>query len=423
MRLVVNAINTSFVIIYFASVVSSLGGRLGFTCSGNVDCQSQNCVPICNSSIQKCIEPKWYLLRHGFREAPKCIDESLSKKLSSLHHPRNRGETCVNNGNCMTRNCVPECEQFNQVHRCIEPFSFYLEQKMKLPQCVSIRKSLELKKAAQLDLALMKGRSNKKKHDIIEQPLDALKKLDEKLKQMDADFTVTTEAEENRKRPIFANTQLTSASSDCVSESKIGYITDNYSWESPNHIGVDDVDRSVNPSDVTKEFLLNQNSVKHGYCLLSLDGKTYSQIHDFTTLGNEIVFEYIKESPDESGFQVKAMGEYCNNSTFILGSVKELDLSQEIFGNDDSILSSPKSNYPGMTHHDLSRLMLVLGVDLTVIIICAFVIFLIFVTLISFVKKEEDESVEGKDETTEAEKAPEGKDESPEGKDETLDAL
>jgi len=201
----IKAISKPFVFFFIASVVSSLGRRKEEHCSSNIDCKSQNCVPVCETSFKKCIEPQQFLERHGM-ESPKCISDEFTTKLLSLHPRRKLGETCVNNGNCMSRNCIRECGKFNEVRRCIEPFSFYLEQKLELPQCVDEKKSTELIESEKTISDLQKDQSNEKKYDTGEDPLAELRKLDEKLRELEnIGVLPSTEAIENNDYSILAS--------------------------------------------------------------------------------------------------------------------------------------------------------------------------------------------------------------------------
>jgi len=115
--------------------------KKGKICSNDSDCRSQHCIQVCGSSTKSCVEPEWFFKRHGV-EVPECIDESFSKKFVRLHtsNRRDLGDTCVVDSNCISHHCLPRCGSSDNKHLCIEPKSFYVNQGIRLPECVDSKK-------------------------------------------------------------------------------------------------------------------------------------------------------------------------------------------------------------------------------------------------------------------------------------------
>jgi FAD/FMN-containing dehydrogenase len=114
-------------------------------------------------------------------------------------------------------------------------------------------------------------------------------------------------------------TLIPSTPSNCIGTFTIGYITDNASWETFNHIGLDNIDRSKNPDLVTKEFLLEPDSTQHGYGLLVEYGNIFYYKYNLTQeLGSEIMLNFITQNEKVSDFRVVAVGEACEDEIYIL---------------------------------------------------------------------------------------------------------
>jgi len=109
---------------------------------------------------------------------------------------------------------------------------------------------------------------------------------------------------------------------NCMDVNQEGYIVDNLSWDMDNHTGSDNINRSINPDEVTKTTLVDSSS--QGYGLLVQDGNgEYEYRYNFTTLGNEITMEYLYNEDEHYNQMIHAIGLHCfHNDTFLLGNIK-----------------------------------------------------------------------------------------------------
>ena len=133
----------SLTIILCGYIASASAGKIfGEKCEIKMECSSQHCVPICNSSENEkaCIEPQWYYQRHE-KSIPTCVDKNYpQRKNTSLAYakPRRIGHSCHNDINCQSRHCVPTCDSKSTMWRCIEPRSFFESQRLDIPKCTDL---------------------------------------------------------------------------------------------------------------------------------------------------------------------------------------------------------------------------------------------------------------------------------------------
>jgi len=112
---------------------------LGQTCHGDQNCISLHCIPQCQSTLWKCIEPKVFFERNSI-QPPECITEDNIKVLNELKVPaasKKLGETCSGHLNCVSGNCVPICETLSDESRCIEPKLLFTMYDSPVPSCVN----------------------------------------------------------------------------------------------------------------------------------------------------------------------------------------------------------------------------------------------------------------------------------------------
>merc|ERR1739836_21172 len=97
---------------------------LGEICGQSRNCMTKNCVYECGSGVstRRCIESKSFFLHHDI-DFPKCISSSSATILSNklLQASSDLGQTCDNNENCVTRNCVSICGEHKSEGICVEP--------------------------------------------------------------------------------------------------------------------------------------------------------------------------------------------------------------------------------------------------------------------------------------------------------------
>jgi len=126
---------------YLYSVSSeNIALTFGKKCEINNQCQSQNCVPICNSAENACIEPDYYYIRHD-KQIPTCIKPNyVVRNVGSIPFSRERqiGHSCHHDKNCVTKHCLPMCESSTTMWRCIEPRSFFEREKLDMPICAKL---------------------------------------------------------------------------------------------------------------------------------------------------------------------------------------------------------------------------------------------------------------------------------------------
>ena len=122
----------------YIGFVSSLEAvSFGGLCESDEECKSQHCISVCESEEKMCIEPKWYFLRHE-KVIPPCRKEKYrNRKINTLAFvkPRRIGHSCHSDINCNADHCVPMCDPERTMWRCIEPRSFYTNNKLPLPEC------------------------------------------------------------------------------------------------------------------------------------------------------------------------------------------------------------------------------------------------------------------------------------------------
>jgi len=97
-----------------------------------------HCIPECQSTLWKCIEPKVFFERNSI-QPPECIAEETIKFLIELKVPaasKNLGEECSGHLNCVSGNCVPICEAPSNASRCIEPRWSFTMYNLPVPSCV-----------------------------------------------------------------------------------------------------------------------------------------------------------------------------------------------------------------------------------------------------------------------------------------------
>ena len=153
-----NKMKASTIIILYGCVdfISCQSDLLKFSnkCEENIQCASQQCTPICDSSPndKACTEPSWYYLRHE-KEMPTCVDSSyLKRRVATLTYakPRRIGDSCHTDNNCQSRYCVPMCDTESKLWRCIAPKSFFESQNMEVPKCASVEEYPPTKSLGQL---------------------------------------------------------------------------------------------------------------------------------------------------------------------------------------------------------------------------------------------------------------------------------
>ena len=126
-------------------------------------------------------------------------------------------------------------------------------------------------------------------------------------------------------KPTIDSSAIPTLSESCIDVDQEGYIVDNLSWGKDNHTGSDNIDRSINPDQVTKTTLVDSSINGYGLLVENGTGK-YAYEYNFTKFGDEIVLEYLVNEDKSHAFLIHAIGRYCaNNDTFLLGGFEVVD--------------------------------------------------------------------------------------------------
>merc|ERR1712176_1571047 len=96
--------------------LDSVGSRIAETSSQNqrlfgerceipIQCKSQQCTPICDSTNNEkvCTEPTWYHLRHN-KENPICVQSNYFTRDTTKK--RSIGQSCHSNKSCLSMHCL-----------------------------------------------------------------------------------------------------------------------------------------------------------------------------------------------------------------------------------------------------------------------------------------------------------------------------
>lgn len=134
--------------IILSATVTAVLGEHGLTlyqeCGHNQECKSQHCVSLCadlskggsKAETSFCMEADWFYKRHGL-SIPCITHRDLQRKMQ-FSNEHLLGETCHNDGNCMTKHCVPECASGDSgLWKCIEPKVFYARNNIQPPKCIT----------------------------------------------------------------------------------------------------------------------------------------------------------------------------------------------------------------------------------------------------------------------------------------------
>jgi len=122
--------------------------QLGETCHADSSCFSQQCIPECgeNSDLWRCIESEAFYARH-MKKRPICIDRHMALALTSTNNfqaTRHIGVPCDTHDDCISRNCLPICENPRLGSLCVETKRSFDMINIPSPTCVEKKSSIEL---------------------------------------------------------------------------------------------------------------------------------------------------------------------------------------------------------------------------------------------------------------------------------------
>ena len=122
----------------------------GETCHTDKNCYSNKCIPPCgsNESMWKCIESTSYYEKKKIKP-PTCFEEKNNRadnvKDNKDDKPlRQFGEACLNDLNCVSRNCSPICNATETESLCNAPRRLLKANNSSLPLCIDKNALAEL---------------------------------------------------------------------------------------------------------------------------------------------------------------------------------------------------------------------------------------------------------------------------------------